>query len=303
MSVNSEISWTDATWNPCGGCEKISAGCKHCYAIPVVTGLVNKLPEKARAFYADLVQDGNWTGVVKLNEGLLDRPLRWQAPKRIFVASLSDPFHHNLSFSAIGRIFAVMASSPRHTYQLLTKRPARMAEFFRTVSLATVIDQARSYVSQISFQGKEQAYDHLLEIKNKTWPLPNVQLGTSVEDQRSADTRIPLLIESPAAIRFLSCEPLLGHVELPVAYLGKARWSDCVDADYGPGRERLPGGIQWVICGGESGKGHRAMNLAWARHLRDQCVAAGVAYFFKQSSGAKAGMEPMLDGVEWKQFP
>jgi protein gp37 len=318
MGDNTKISWTDATVNVNVGCSRVSAGCQHCYAEQVVAGLARKMaavnPETA-AFYADLTQPSSsgprWTGVVKLHEEHLQLPIQWRRGRRIFLNSLSDTFHESLTDDSIARVFAMMAAAPQHTFQVLTKRPARMEAFFRKVSLGDVVDVARTFVAKRKFQSKDLIYDHLLTIKNNVWPLPNVWLGVSVEDQKTADERIPLLLQTPAEIRFLSCEPLLAPVAVsqrlgrfiywpyfigPCKH-GRHPWTRCEDGcDY-------TSGIDWVICGSESGMGHRPMDLDWARSLRDQCVASKVAFFYKQGPGNKAGMNPTLDGVTWHEFP
>lgn len=288
MSENSKIEWTDATWNPVLGCDKISPGCKNCYAIKTAWRLQhNPNPKVAKAFEGlTVIQGGqpNWTGRVNFVPDRLDEPLGWRKPRNIFVNSQSDLFHEGIDFSQIAAIFGVMAASPWHTYQVLTKRPARMLEFFRwivkgdvshpevrgcTLAMAQIL---RHRAAMIAGPGARGEID---------WPLPNVWLGVSVEDQQYADERIPLLLQTPAAVRWISAEPLLGPVDLLltsrrdlIADLPQSQYRGSVL----DGRPR----VDWVVSGGESGPNARPMHPDWARSLRDQCKAAGVPFFFKQ---------------------
>lgn len=213
----------------------------------------------------------DWTGKVRLLPERLDQPKRWSQPRRIFVNSLSDLFHEELSDADIDRVFRVMAACPQHIFQVLTKRPERM----------------QKYVGDRWVQGKEGIWG----------PLPNVWLGTSVENQATAEERIPYLLDTPAAIRFLSCEPLLGPINLEVPR-GLMRPGDTI---YPPWFTQS--GISWVIDGGESGPRFRPADADWFRSLRDQCVRSRIAYFHKQGSGRRSGQNVELDGVVWHQFP
>lgn len=234
MSANSKIEWTDTTWNPVTGCTKVSAGCDHCYA--------ETLHERFHG-------KGSFAVVHRSDEKVL-LPLRWRKPRRIFVNSMSDLFHDDVPDSFIAHVFSVMARTPHHTYQVLTKRHARM----------------RSLLSRPSFR------DNLAHWSS-TWPLPNVWLGVSVEDQHWADIRIPALLDTPAAVRFLSCEPLLAPINLNPWRNPGEPWNGKSPADTR---------IDWVIVGGESGPGARPMHPDWARSLRDQCFIAEVPFLFKQ---------------------
>lgn len=246
------IEWTDAVWNPTTGCNKVSTGCKYCYAEVMHKRLIGmKMPGYERPFLAGAYP----------NEAALGRPLKWKKPRKVFVNSMSDLFHENVPFEYIDEVFAVMALTPQHTYQVLTKRPERMAEYLKTGRREIVRDAALRYPEyQLNRMGFSGVF----------WPLDNVWLGTSVENQKAADERIPHLLKCPAAVRFLSMEPLVGPVDLLKEYpTGKGAVSYCALVD-------------WVIVGGESGRGHRPMHPEWARGLRDQCAAAGVPFFFKQ---------------------
>jgi protein gp37 len=263
MSDASAIEWTDATWNPVTGCTKVSPGCDNCYA--------ETFAERWRGTPGHHFENGF---DVTLRPERIDQPLKWKKPRRVFVNSMSDLFHEAIPDEFIAEVFAVMAKTPQHTYQLLTKRHGRM----------------RSLLSRPSFRDN---LSHLAE-----WPLPNVWLGVSVEDQKRADLRIPALMETPAAVRFLSCEPLLGPVNLTQVAPGLRYSNSGFTALRGNPR------IHWVIVGGESGNGARPMDPEWVRSLRDQCVAAEVPYFMKQWGGRnKKATGRELDGRTWDEFP
>jgi protein gp37 len=317
MADKTHIEWTDATWNPISGCSRVSEGCRNCYA-EALAARFNK-PGLWGEGLATMVRtpDGKaaprWTGEVRLNEAALDRPLRWRKPRRIFVNSTSDLFHGLVPDKWIDKIFAVMALCPQHTFQVLTKRPERMREYIvgrrpaplsplegemsgRTEgghATASCHHPAMDYAALMAATGKWRT--PALDLCQ--WPLPNVWLGTSVEDQETADTRIPQLLATPSAVRFLSAEPLLGPVDLTdltirvspgeepsglagVDGLTGVHWDsvDTITGIYGNPDPR----IDWVIVGGESGPGARPMDPDWARKIRDQCAEAGVAFFFKQ---------------------
>jgi protein gp37 len=252
MSDKSKIEWTDATWNPVTGCSKVSEGCRNCYALTFA--------ERFRGTPGHYFERGF---DVTLRPDKLDQPLRWRRPRRIFVNSMSDLFHPEVSDDFIDQVFAVMALAPQHTFQMLTKRPERMAEYFRHHYRHAKVEIEAAAISIDA--GVEEEEEVTFD-----WPLPNVWLGVSVENQKAADERIPLLLQTPAAVRFLSCEPLLGPVDLD-------RWvvSDAMGVPIGHE-------IDWVIVGGESGPGARPVHPDWVRSLRDQCQAAGVPFFFKQ---------------------
>lgn len=234
MPKQSSIEWTHWTWNPVTGCTKVSQGCKHCYA--------ERMAKRLKAMGSPRYQDGFR---VTLHHDLVDLPRRWRAPKLVFVNSMSDLFHEDVPIEFIQSVFKTMRECPQHTFQVLTKRSARLAE----------------------------------EAHKIDWPS-NVWMGVSVEDARVLH-RVDDLRKVPAAIRFLSCEPLIGPL-------------DKLNLD----------GIHWVIVGGESGHGSRPMEAAWARSIRAQCDAAKVAFFFKQWGGVqkhRTGRE--LDNQTWSAYP
>jgi protein gp37 len=290
MSEHTHIQWTDATWNILAGCSKVSPGCKNCYAIPHAHRMAGNPNAKISEKYAGTTtEDGrNWTGRVNFAEHLLEWPLHKQKPLRIFVNAMSDLFHEDANPEDVRRIFAVMMVARRHTFQILTKRPERMAAFFREnspndcyVEQVTELRRANDFSL---LTARLRSLDRFGELPG-AWPLPNVWLGVSVENQQTADDRIPKLLETPAAVRWLSVEPLLGAVDL-YRHL-EIRMHDL----NGPDETN----IHWVVVGGESGKAARPMHPDWARSLRDQCVAAGVPFFFKQAGEWAPIDEP------WKQ--
>ncbi len=253
MAVSdSKIEWTDSTWSPVVGCTHVSPGCDQCYAAKLASGRLAHLPR-----YAGLAVDGKFTGEVRLVPEVLNQPLRWRRPRRVFVNSMSDLFHDAIPDEYIAQVFAMMAACSQHTFQVLTKRHGRLRSLLSDPGFQDmVIEEWDALV--------EEHGDRVAGRPGWNWyPLPNVWLGVSVEDQKWADIRIPALLATPAAVRFLSCEPLLGPIDL-ASYIGG----------------RL---ISWVIVGGESGPRARPMHPDWARSLRDQCTAAGVPFFFKQA--------------------
>jgi protein gp37 len=258
VSDKSSIEWTEVTWNPVTGCDRVSEGCDRCYA----QTLAKRLKAMGSRRYqrdGDPRTSGPGFGVT-LHPDLLNLPVRWRAPRTVFVNSMSDLFHDEVPDEFIAEVFCTMRSASLHTYQLLTKRPGRMA----------------------SLLGRWRDSAELRQLVD----LPNVWLGTSVENQRWAEIRVPKLTATPAAVHFLSCEPLLGPIDL------RALLGDDLQQ------------LHWVIVGGESGPRCRPMDPAWARSLRDQCEDAGVPYFFKQWGGRtpKAGGRE-LDGRTWDEMP
>lgn len=220
-----------------------------------------------------------WTGKIRLVPEKLDEPLHWRKPSMVFVNSMSDLFHEDVPFDFIDKVFAVMAlcdgtrtNGIHHTFQVLTKRPERMAEYMNDPDTPYRVAAEVTYRVIPGWRPLRGGLDWRPE---KVWPLPNVWLGTSVENQEYANKRIPYLLQTPAAVRFLSCEPLLGPVDLEKPMPGPA-----CNGIYPPWY--IQSGIHLVIAGGESGPGARPMHPDWARSLRDQCQAAWVPFFFKQ---------------------
>jgi protein gp37 len=304
MGDKTGIEWTDATWNPITGCRLVSEGCRHCYAARLAATRLKHLPSRKGLARLNAAGEAKFTGEVRFNEEWLTQPLKWRRPRKIFVCAHGDLFAEGVPDEWIDKVFAVMADADRHTYQVLTKRPDRMCRHANDSQ--TPVRIAR----WIKGNHKAYAADSAVRV---TWPLPNVWLGTSCEDQATADERVPLLLDTPAAIRFVSAEPLLGPIDLLWALNGHA-CQECADwgsnedgecdhsgdpgyswkhaaltqAEYsarptGAGLPELGSAlIKWVIVGGESGPHARPMHPDWARSLRDQCATAGVPFFFKQ---------------------
>jgi protein gp37 len=302
-----KIEWAEHVWNPATGCTPISEGCQNCYA----KRMANRL--RGRCGYP---QDDPFR--VTLHEDRLGEPLRWKKPRRVFVCSMGDLFHDDVPHEFIYGIWDVMVQSKQHTFLVLTKRPDRMKSFIEKV-MCNRMDYA------LTFGGTPEGK------KARKWaqkPVQNVWLGVTAENQQRADERIPILLQIPAAVRFVSVEPMLGPVDLlSNDYLGGCiNCEVCLD---NPGtcvncaQNRK---LDWIICGGESGPGARPMRLDWARSLCDQCQAAGVPFFFKQwgeygpnwlndDNGKKIeGSEWMdrvgkkaagriLDGRTWDEYP
>ncbi len=303
MGAKTGIEWTDSTWNPFIGCSRVSEGCRHCYA----ERLAGRFSAKTEGVYAGTTKTVNglqvWTGKInRAPEETLLKPLHWRTPRRIFVNSMSDLFHENVPDVWIDQVFAVMALCPQHVFQVLTKRPERMLAYLDGVRViprtgAGVSPYSRTAIGlmMLGTMTEEQRVAVLEELRALCesghagevvqWPLPNVWLGVSVENQAAADERIPLLLQTPAAVRFISAEPLLGPVDLRVLQHRREFEVNALTGDHGVTRPlagRSDRHLDWVICGGESGPGARPMHPDWARSLRDQCVAAGVPFFFKQ---------------------
>lgn len=273
MAEHSKIEWTDATWNPITGCSLVSEGCRHCYAARLAATRLKNHPSRAGLARLNRAGEAKFTGEVRFNEDWIAQPLRWQRARRIFVCAHGDLFHEAVPNEWIDRVFAVMALASRHTFQVLTKRPERATEYLSGDGLADRIQRwTRLHVVQNSPTGGPVEWP----IFEADLPLPNVWLGTSVEDQATANARIPHLLAAPAALHFLSAEPLLGRVVIPGAYLGLG------DNGSWPHPENPHARIGWIIVGGESGPGARPMDPAWARSLREQCRQAGVPFHFKQ---------------------
>jgi len=261
MAGDSNIEWTDASWNPVRGCTVVSPGCKNCYAAKVAARFSGKgLAYEGLAFMHPKA-GGQWTGEVRLIEEQLDAPLRWSRPRRIFVNSMSDLFHEALSIETIARVFAVMYLAPKHTFQVLTKRANRMREvltdpwFYNLVLQAA--DELRDQRSHLQGVGISDPTKH---------PAPWVQLGVSVEGPEYLE-RVDQLLYSPAGVRFVSAEPLLAELDLFARLYPRIGERPALD---------------WVIVGGESGQQARPFNIEWARRIVVDCKVAGVACFVKQ---------------------
>ena len=285
MSAGTGIEWTDRTWNPVRGCSRVSEGCRNCYAERFAQRFVGGCMD-------GFVASSRWTGKVALVPEKLAEPLSWRKPSRVFVNSMSDLFHEGLADADIDRVFAVMAIAEQHTFQVLTKRPERMRAYMNRLARAGHL--AQPLFDAIAKDGRRPPGRFV-------WPMPNVWLGVSVEDQASADERIPHLLATPAAVRFLSCEPLIGPVRLATPEVGDrpptgkplANASEWDDWKYWATRDN---GVRWVIIGGESGPGARPCDVEWIRSLVAQCKAAGVACFVKQLGASPFAKPSTIQG-------
>jgi protein gp37 len=297
-----KIEWTDQTWNPVIGCSKVSQGCKFCYA--------------ERIFPRAYGNERKFTDVV-LHPERLGHPHRWRKPQRVFVNSMSDLFHEDVPFEFVDKVFAVMALVHWHTFQIITKRPERMLKFFSEVIEGHVGDRVAFLMDQPDWLQlpRGRAFNRTFA----EWPLSNVWLGVSVENQQTADERIPKLLNTPAAGRFVSYEPALAPVDLQAIQMPDG--DQLGNSLYNIGTDS---GIDWVIAGGESGPSARPSHTDWFRLVRDQCVKAGVPFFFKQwgewlgaeqdglttlnctKESIRVGKKAAgrnLDGREWNEFP
>ena len=325
MGSDTKIEWTDATWNPITGCSKISPGCDHCYAERMAGRLAGRCGYDAERPFK-----------VTLHRDKLEEPMRWNKPRMVFVVSMGDLFHADVDEEWIASVYNTMRRCQNHTFQILTKRPARALDVLMRLRYDSRAN--RSYVAE---SADDKGY-RLAGGRGCTG-LTNVWVGVTAEDQQRADERIPILLQIPAAKRFVSIEPMLGPVDVR-EYLG-LRSSPCescgstveeiVNARRGlkyvrelesmtadevlaaeesirrhssmcrkcGERFHSQKFIDWVICGGETGPGARPMEVDWARSLRDQCVEAGVPFFFKGWSRTSGTPDRVLDGAEWDEVP
>lgn len=281
MSQKTSIEWTDATWNPVRGCSRVSPGCLNCYAEKVAA----RFSDEGQPFhlFAERTPKPHWTGKVDIIEKHLLDPLSWKKPRRIFVNSMSDLFHEGLPDEAIDRVFAVMSLRPQHTFQILTKRPERMQAY---------LSQSQGRRIKLGWDGVTEPprWSAAVWTHSASWPLPNVWLGVSVENQDAADQRIPFLLKTPAAYRFVSYEPALGPVNF--RNIKKDKWRPHWDSLAGDGPL-----IDLVIIGGESGIGARRFDIQWALDTVKECREAGVACFVKQLGAYPIRVDPN-DGVK-----
>jgi len=287
------IGWTDKTWNPTRGCSRVSAGCESCYA--------ERMAHRNMGGHYDgltrMTSRGpTWTGEIRLVPEMLDKPLRWRKPQRVFVDSMSDLFHEGVPDEYIDSVFQTMAMARRHTFQILTKRPERMRAYLESADERHIL-AIYGALQEHGGVARKLVFSNLDRLRGEsvsTWPLPNVHLGVSVENQETADERIPLLLQAHAAVRFLSVEPLLGQVDLS-QYIKGPEVGSCARKWSAETREAVAElakaawkvwGVQWVIVGSESGPRRRPMRIEWARSIVEQCAEAGVACFVKQISNA-----------------
>lgn len=314
MGSRTTISWTDATWAPVSGCSRVSPGCERCYAEKIAgrfsgpwlpfEGLVKLTKRGAR-----------WTGKTRMNVDRLSQPLRWKRPRKIFTTSMSDVFHERNTNAEIAAIFGVMAAAPWHTFQVLTKRAKRMRAWFAWMHEQIEVDGdpwttlMRETTTLLAGHDKAwqrylDEHDHKEDACFEPWPLPNVWIGCSTENQATADERIPDLLNTPAAVRFLSCEPLLGainlrrigHGPIPICAL-TGGWG--VPQNGGATLHHQENRVHMVIAGCESGVGARECETDWLRSLRDQCAATDAAFFLKQAEeSTDLGLDGLLEAID-----
>lgn len=287
------IAWTDESWNPVRGCSRVSEGCRNCYAeVRAARFSGPGLPYEGLATH--VAGEARWTGAVRLVPERLEDPLRWRRPRRVFVNSMSDLFHEGLSDSDVDQVCAVMAQAAHHTFQVLTKRAHRALLYVGGGARDRVASLLPAHLAIPMRLGGLRLHEEVSP--TPLWPLRNLWLGVSVEDQRTADERIPLLLQTPAAVRWVSYEPALGPVDF-------APWlvADCCDC-LGTGEaEGAPceacGGdghrtrLDWIVVGGESGTRTRPLDLAWVWQTVQQCRQAGVPVFVKQLGARPLGLE------------
>ncbi|WMW64364.1 phage Gp37/Gp68 family protein [Nitratidesulfovibrio liaohensis] len=334
MATNTRIEWADATINPLVGCSKVSPACDNCYAERMAARMVHN-PAVAHRYAGTVDAHGKWTGKINYVTSQMKKALRWRKPQRIFVGSMSDLFHPSVPDEHLDQVFAYMLAShtlancANHTFMLLTKRPDRMREYLSAGPSALIERWAKAGDGWIILDNEDVCFSETIEsiaswgpqLDYRPWaythqlfPLPNVWLGTTVEDQARADERVPELLATPGALHFVSCEPLLGPVDLS-PWLEEILHEDEVGVENG--NQTLPMelgmpcmhdpwifGLRWVIAGGETGPGARPSHPDWFRSLRDQCKAHDVPFFFKswgQWSNTNAGLVACynLDAYGW----
>ena len=299
MADGSKIEWTDATWNPITGCSVVSPGCTNCYAMRLAGGRMRNHPSR-KGLTKPSKGGPVWTGELRLNEQWLDQPSRWRRPRKIFVCAHGDLFHEDVPDEWIDRVFAVMALAPQHRFQVLTKRSRRMFDTMWRLHRAFTATQANRAFGSDDFRptllddwpymaNAAASRSFNLEAVD-SWPLPNVWLGVSAENQERLNDRVPELLDTPAAVRFVSAEPLLGPLDFE-----RGGWA--LHRPFtSPRGHRYPG-LDWIIVGGESGRGARPFRIDWARSIIEQCREAGVACFIKQ-----VGSRPMFHRDDTKAF-
>lgn len=313
--MKNKIGWCDQTWNPIIGCDKISDACKECYAEKMAGRLCRM---KSTYYYLNVIDyDINphgeittkgWNGKTHLVESALQKPLKRKNPTKYFVCSMGDLFHESVDFDWIDKVMAIIARSKQHTFQILTKRPKRMKEYFNDS------DRNRLIHNQNCNIGKP--------VNHFNWPLENLWLGITVENQKRANERIPILLEIPAKVRFVSIEPMLGEIILSVlkdtqdgvtGFYNVLRGYSCHESYHVSRKDDIYKEIpklDWVICGGETGQNARPMKREWVENLLNQCKSANIPFFFKSWGTCqefkglkKLSASHLIDSKEYKEFP
>jgi protein gp37 len=259
--MSTKIQWTDESWNPIIGCTKISEGCLNCYAEKMANRLsaiaLSKSNEEIGfdisgiGNYSLVTNNGKWNGITKKVPSALEKPFHWKKPRKIFVCSMGDLFHESVPFEWIDQIFMIIAQLSRHTFQILTKRPDVMLKYF----------------SRFKFK--------LFDTWEYEWPLNNVWLGVTTENQEQADKRISILLQIPAKVRFISCEPLLNEIHIERYLISGAD-------GFPEEMDKYHDWIDWVIVGPETGPKARPMQKEWIDNLAIQCLNFDVPFFDKK---------------------
>ena len=311
MGDNSKIEWTEATWNCLYGCSRVSPGCENCYAERHCHRFSG--PSQRHEGLTVLRKHGPvWTGKIDLAYHRLFEPMKWTRGRRIFVNSLSDVFHADVPFTYVMAMYGVMAACPHHTFQLLTKRHWRMADFYALTRamdrpMKACVDEAKLMLDKVFAEnrisvGLYTRYRVRLDIASDApWPPPNIWLGVSAEDQQRADERLDALFKCEAAVRWASVEPLLGPVDLDRKGRLSGAYESAVPPDLRSCRlgsvERVQVQVlDWVVVGGESGPGARSMDVRWAMDVIDQCEAHGVPLLMKQLGSEPTQPDPAYEG-------
>lgn len=301
MGITTPIAWCDATWNVLRGCSRIAAGCVRCYAERMAARNLpgHRSPTTGKPFATMSPRGPQWTGKVEFIESQLEIPLHWKLGRKIFVNSMSDTFHAKVQDEWLDRMFAVMALCPQHTFIVPTKRIGRAREYIS--SRPDSMEIYRLAMATHMHTGRKGRFG-----EGHKLPLPNVILLASIANQADADRDIPILLDTPAAVRGISLEPMIGPVDLRPWLTGWSGRNSGLPSPLSSALEQMPDlpRLDWVICGSESGPGARPCDLGWVRSVRDQCSDAGVAFFFKQwiEVGKKTEL-PFLDGRQWMQHP
>jgi protein gp37 len=287
MIADITIEWTDAIWDPLAGCTRKSAACRHCYA-EALTAASAQNNQWGHGF-AEMGPAGpSWTGTIALREDRLALPLTWNTPRRVLVNSLSDLFHEAAPIETIDRVFAIMALAPHHTFQVLTKSPKIMQAYIADTTIPGRITRGMDEIAA-------DAGAHVIA----AWPMPNVWLGVTSENQKEAERRIPVLLQTPATVRWIAAEPLLEPIDLKLG-------SWLCDAPERKGASGAGPWLDWVVAGGEIGAEAQPCHPDWARLLRDQCAKGGTAFFWRQwgeyipTVGVIAGAGPVAIPLTWE---
>lgn len=273
--MRTKIPWTDRTWNPVTGCTPTSRACDRCYAKRMANRLAGR-----HGYDKDNPFKITW------HEDVIRQPLTWRTPAKVFAISMGDLFHPDVPDEWIDKVMAIITLTPKHTYQILTKRPERMLKYFSSEK-EHLVDcwEAASY--EMGLADKDEDCDapacHIFNRIEREWPLKNLWLGVTAEDQKRANLRIPLLLGTPAAIRFVSIEPMLGVINLRFLNPGSFTFFNALSGTVSDldNRSLLTPRLDWVICGGESGPKARPLYPRWVDIIRNQCYLSNTPFFFK----------------------